>query len=415
MSQELDRLPSSDRQDRHISDFSRLISPVEVDTFFREYWEKKPLIISRNQSDYYAELLTLNDVDNIITSRQVRFPAIGLVKDGVRLPPSQFTSDIPWGNNAFTGVINVDKVLSEFQQGTTIILEALHQRWEPLKMFCHGLEKYLNHPVQTNIYLTPRGSQGFAPHYDTHDVLALQTAGTKHWRIYSSPIELPGSGQTYEKSRFELGEPLHELDFNSGDFMYIPRGYIHEALTSESVSLHITVGVTSYTWADVFSEVLTLCREDPRFRRSLPVGFIEQNARNSSLMREQFAELLEVFSKSGSLDYVIDRIADRFVFTRPQIFDNQLTELTNIDNVGLLTSVRKREEVISRIKLEDDTVSLIYSGKKIKFPQYVEPALYYIANNNLFNAESIPCDIDDEGKLTLVRRLIREGFLTTKL
>lgn len=256
---ELNIAPSPDSPNRPLLEleFARLIGPVEVDQFFSEYWEKKPLIISRNQPDFYAALLSLSDVDNIITSKQLRFPAIGLVKGGVRIPPSQYTSDLPWGNNTFTGVINVDKVLNEYQQGATIILEALHQRWRPLRQFCQELEKYLNYPVQANIYLTPKGSQGFAPHYDTHDVFALQTAGSKHWRIYGSPVELPGSGQPYEPACFEPGKPLHEFDFNSGDFMYIPRGFIHEALTSESISLHITVGVTSYTWADVFSEALS--------------------------------------------------------------------------------------------------------------------------------------------------------------
>lgn len=405
--------PNPDRSNNLLSEheFARLISPVEVDRFFSDYWEKKPLIISRKQPDYYATLLSLADVDKIICSKQLRFPAIGLVKNGSRVPPSQYTSDLPWGNNTFTGIVDVDKLLKEYQEGTTIILEALHQRWEPLRRFCLQLEKYLNYPVQANIYLTPKGSQGFAPHYDTHDVFALQAAGSKHWRIYGSPIELPGSSQPYEQSRFELGKPLHEFEFNSGDFMYIPRGYIHEALTSESISLHITVGITSYTWADVFSEALSLCREDPRFRKSLPVGFAEENG-SSTPMKEQFEELLEAFSNKINLNYILDRIAERFIISRPQVLDNQLIELEGVDKVDLLTSVRRREEIIFKIKPEDDTVTLLYNGKKIKFPKYVEPALRYIVSNNAFNAELIPCNIDNRGKLVLVRRLIKEGFLT---
>ena len=38
--------------------------------------------------------------------------------------------------------------------------------------------------VGTNMYLTPPGTQGFAPHYDDVEVFILQLEGKKHWRVY---------------------------------------------------------------------------------------------------------------------------------------------------------------------------------------------------------------------------------------
>ena len=34
-------------------------------------------------------------------------------------------------------------------------------------------------------YLTPPGSQGFAPHYDDIEAFVLQLEGKKHWRLYN--------------------------------------------------------------------------------------------------------------------------------------------------------------------------------------------------------------------------------------
>lgn len=34
-------------------------------------------------------------------------------------------------------------------------------------------------------YLTPAGSQGFAPHYDDIDAFVLQLEGKKHWKVYN--------------------------------------------------------------------------------------------------------------------------------------------------------------------------------------------------------------------------------------
>lgn len=33
-------------------------------------------------------------------------------------------------------------------------------------------------------YLTPPGTQGFAPHYDDIEAFVVQLEGKKHWRVY---------------------------------------------------------------------------------------------------------------------------------------------------------------------------------------------------------------------------------------
>ena len=35
-----------------------------------------------------------------------------------------------------------------------------------------------------NAYLTPRGTQGLAPHTDPVEILVVQTQGRKAWRLY---------------------------------------------------------------------------------------------------------------------------------------------------------------------------------------------------------------------------------------
>ena len=44
-------------------DFGLLIAPVEPARFFAEFWEKRPLVISRQSPDYYSDLCSLADVD----------------------------------------------------------------------------------------------------------------------------------------------------------------------------------------------------------------------------------------------------------------------------------------------------------------------------------------------------------------
>lgn len=392
-------------------DLGRVLHPVELDLFLSDYWEQRPLVIARNQPDYYADLCSLQDVDYIISSTDLRHPAIRLVKNGSEIPLRQYATNVPWGNDVFTGVADVAKVLAEYRRGATIVLQALHRTWRPLALFCRKLEAYFTYPLQTNVYLTPPSAQGFAPHYDTHDVLVLQIAGSKHWRIYGSPLPLPDRSLPSGSAKVHIGKPVHEFDLTPGDLIYLPRGYIHEGLTSESESLHITVGIPPVTWIDVFSEALALCHQDLRFRQAVPVGFAAQDTMSPS-MHSQFEALFTAFAERTDLDAVMARLAERFITSRPAVLEGQLLELAAADRLEVDTIVQKRPGIIYRLAADDDSVSLLFPGQKITFPKYGEPLLRFISETSQFNVESLPGDVEVSEKMGLVRRLIRDGFLT---
>ncbi len=80
-------------------------------------------------------------------------------------------------------------MLAQLAGGATLVLQALHRTWPPLIRFGSDLAAELGHPVQINAYITPPENQGFAAHYDTHDVFVLQVAGSKRWTIHSPVIE----------------------------------------------------------------------------------------------------------------------------------------------------------------------------------------------------------------------------------
>jgi ribosomal protein L16 Arg81 hydroxylase len=228
--------------------FEWLIQPISKEVFFKQYWERKPLVVNRHQPEYFRSLLSLDDVDRVLTTLDLRHPTITLKDAAKDITPKDYTID--------GETLDVARVYQHFQDGSTITLAYLDDVVPSLAAFCRTLEKEFSYPFQANVYLTPRGAMGARYHYDTHDVFVLQAANSKRWTLYDTPVELPLIGQAFDASVHERGKPTLEFELQAGDFAYIPRGVVHDAHSGDEISLHITVGVLSYRWMDLLLELV---------------------------------------------------------------------------------------------------------------------------------------------------------------
>ena len=55
---------------------------------------------------------------------------------------------------------------------------------------------------------------------------------------------------------------------------------------------------------------------------------------------------------------------------------------------------------------------MVFEGKRVSFPAQAEEAIAFVATaDGIFSAADLPGELDEAGRLVLVRRLVREGFL----
>lgn len=390
---------------------SEIINPVSIDEFIKNYWEKQPLIVTERKSDYFSKLLSVDDVDEFLASGGHRFPSIRIVKDGLTVPTSNYAKNFTLGSDTVTGYVDPDKAFEQYANGATIVLQGLQRHWQPLAELCRNLEYFFTQPVQVNIYLTPKNAQGFSAHFDTHDVFVLQLAGTKRWQIYKSVVELPHSSQSRKIEETEIGEPLYDFDFKVGDLIYLPRGFGHAAQTSEDFSLHATIGVLSHTWYDVLMDAITACKEDLRFRYSLPIGFAHNL---DDIGKEQFETLKLAILENLDLKTSTEKLAHRFISSRGAVATNRLQDLNQLSDLTLNGVVKQMFGTLYYLTEEENQISLVFQDKKVSFPDYVKSSLEFILNQNghEFEVDKLPNVLDAAGKLVLVKRLVKEGFLT---
>jgi ribosomal protein L16 Arg81 hydroxylase len=375
------------------SSLERSIDPVSPEEFLDEHWERKPLVVARDEEGRFNDLLSAADVERLLCSGGLRYPGFRLVKAGEKLDVGSYTKSIPWRPVPFSGTADVGRVLTEFEAGATLVIQGLHHSWPPLAEFCRVLERELGHPAQANAYFTPREAQGLPVHHDTHDVFSLQVAGEKRWLVYAPALELPLKDQRFKPELGPPGEPVHDVLLRPGDTLYLPRGWLHEAKTSSTDSLHVTVGVNVHTWLDAIKAALRECEDDVEFRRSP-----DDNA--DDLVARLRARL--------DPDDVRARQRRRLVSTRRPVLTGQLTQLRALESLTLETALERRPTVLYEL----DELTLRFEGREIAFPAAAEEAIHFVAfAEEPFRVGEIAGDLDDESRLVLVRRLVREGFL----
>ncbi|HXJ91354.1 MAG TPA: cupin domain-containing protein [Terriglobia bacterium] len=380
-----------------------LIDPFSRAEFFQDYWEKRPLVVKRNQPTYFGSLVSLDEVDRVLTTLDLRYPNVSLKNADRSVTAADYVQD--------DDSLDVAKVYQLFSEGATIVLSYLDNIVPPLTLFCRSLEREFSFPFQTNVYVTPAGAKGFKTHYDTHDVFVLQVAGSKQWTLYGTPVELPLTAQSFDSTVHERGEPTLEFELQAGDLAYIPRGVVHDARSGDAVSLHVTVGVLTYTWLDLLLEwVADAALNDSAFRKSLPPGFAAPEF-DRTQARAILQSLLQRLSTKSDYEVVLERFADEFLAACPPVLTGQMAQLSRLDELTVNSMVKARRGVVYRLQADHTSTVIDCYGRRITFPAYAGEAVRFALSQSEFVVHQLPGDWDDESKLVLVRRLIREGLL----
>jgi Cupin superfamily protein len=389
-------------------DFARLISPIDPASFFRDTWEKKPLVVSRNQPDYYSRLFSIRDVDSMIHFTRPRFSGIRAQST----PTDALRGNFPHDEHLFfEGENNIAALSSQYAQGKTIFVHKLEQRWKSVATLCRNLEATLHHPVNASMFLTPRDSQGLSPHFDSVEVFVLQIEGSKHWRLYKPTVELPLQDVFEPIPREQIGKPIQEVHVKPGDLMYIPRGVIHEAFASDDSSLHITVAVSVFRWTDLVRTALAcLSAKDARFRRAVPIGALG-GGEIADAVRTEFQELLEQLVRGARVEDAIAALGDQFVGDMAVLPDAYFLPPEEIERIELETVLERSKGMVCRVVQDAASVSIQFPGARIRAPAHLGPALEFISKASRFPVSALPGGLSDNSKLTLARRLIRGGLL----
>lgn len=393
----------------------RLLHPHTVAEFFANTWEQTHLHVPREQNldlqTYLDALISIEDLDHLLTTTYaagLRPPgAVRMGQGGVVIPPSEFSFD----HDPAFAKIDVDRVLSLYRNGASIILNNVHESFGPMAELCNELSQVFGVSVHANAYITPPLSQGFPLHFDTHDVFLLQIAGEKHWNLYPSTLSLATPRMSQEAASKRPNGVATAVHLRHGELLYLPRGLLHEGVASEQTSFHMTIGIEAYAWSHLIQDVvLELESEDVEFRRSVAAQLTRLDMQCPQ-MRQTLARLSERLFDPSRVRCAAQRKAGVVHQRRRSDLRGRLEQMIRSRGISLASVVRLRTGTDVQLQAFQTHVEIAFNGKTLTLPSFTEPHLRALCSGKPVSIADVPSNLEDDGKLVLIRRLVDEGLL----
>ncbi|XP_022439314.1 ribosomal oxygenase 2 isoform X5 [Delphinapterus leucas] len=263
--------------------FESLISPVKTETFFKEFWEQKPLLIQRDDpvlATYYQSLFRLSDLKSLC-SRGMYYGRDVNVCRCVNGKKKVLNKD---------GKVHFLQLRKDFDQKRATIQFHQPQRFK---------------------------------------VFILQLEGEKHWRLYHPTVPLAREYSLEAEDR--IGRPAHEFTLKPGDLLYFPRGTVHQADTPSGLahSTHVTISTyQSSSWGDFLLDtipglVFDTAKADVELRAGIPRQLLLQVETTAAATRKLsgFLRMLadrlegtrELLSADMKKDFAMNRLPPYYV------------------------------------------------------------------------------------------------------
>lgn len=254
-----------------MSSLTELLHPITLENFHADYDDRKPLHIPAGDIAPKRSLLDWARFNQLLNQTSIwNAHNFKLVHNGAPIPPEQYCVEVTTqsGRTLRPSPARVQPLLA---MGASIICGDVQDLTPELRAMSNTLSTTFAGLAGANVYCSFGGVHAFETHFDLHHVFAVQVEGEKTWRLYQNradaPVDLPSDrAEAHRWFARTRGPLMQEVRMRPGDVLYLPRGWYHDALTTEGASLHVTFSVTPLYGRILFRLLESAAMQDPQFR-----------------------------------------------------------------------------------------------------------------------------------------------------
>jgi len=404
MNRDTDQAAANAEHSRADHLLSELLAPVTAADFFETYWEKKPLHISRAENAHFSELLSLAQIERVLSSQDLYFPDVQLTQSNKVISIDEYTDEHK--------KILPQRLIQLHTAGATIVVSQAHRYLHALHEFCCKMQSAFQLRCQANVYFSPAGNQGFKPHYDAHEVFILQVSGKKTFSFYSSGVDLPQRHDTFDSQVNTVGVKTEEVALSAGDTLYIPRGMMHDAFADDNdPSLHVTLGVFPVAVGDLLQAVLQIASaKDVQLRRSLPSDAWAQSTYEHESLHAAVQQLLSTTFTMENVDEAVSQLRDDIAIRGLQDCTGLLSPNYRAEGLQLSSIVTVKPSAVLNTERQESTVRLRILGQVLEFNEPMSTAVEQLLAIKT-SAVSNFVNLNDEQKLALGNHLLQANVI----
>jgi ribosomal protein L16 Arg81 hydroxylase len=244
-----------------------VLQPIGVDSFFKNYWNRKPLLIkgARQKFEMLPGVVELPRLAGGLVDGRTWEEGENSYCNAYRVAQDGEAEQV---NN-----VPADVRARMFNAGYTLCFGDVSFADSVLSELVYSATNLCAFRAATLVtcYLSPPNSRGIV-HYDAQHVFFIQRSGAKHWRISERPGKVhPISNFVFSSASADMLEAMTTagyaikspiecgfVDFRlgEGDLLYLPPGYYHLPHTTDDHSFHYTLTLGPVAFRDFFLEAV---------------------------------------------------------------------------------------------------------------------------------------------------------------
>lgn len=379
-------------------ELSTLLGGMTVDTFLRDYWQKKPLLIRQAFPDF-ENPLSPDELAGLALEEEIESRMI-------------FThGERPW--ELRQGPFAEGDFATLPEQDWTLLVQAVDQFVpevaELMKPFSFIPNWRLDDVMIS--FATQGGSVG--PHFDNYDVFLLQGHGRRRWKIGQ---QCDAQSATLEHPDLRILADFVETEewvLEPGDMLYVPPGLAHHGIAEDDCMTY-SVGFRAPSHQEIMVHYTDFIGQ-----------YLPDEARYSDRDMGPAADPAMIDDAAiDRLQRIVHSLADdkvalatwfgRFM-TEPrypemlQSLEWEPTELAQAlaDGYGMLRNPSAR----LAYRLEADQVMLFASGEHCLLPASLLPLVQLVCNKEYLDAETLSLWKANEEGWALLEQLLAKGDL----